>query len=51
MGNGYGTAHGVGEAAVTAQESVSEILNQVDKATIDSVGGKLVGYDGKILPW
>jgi hypothetical protein len=51
MGNGFGEAHGFGEAAITAVESASGMIEQVLKANLETTGGKFIDYKGDGLPW
>jgi hypothetical protein len=51
MGNGFGEAHGFGEAAITAVESASGMIEQVLKANLETTGGKFIDYKGDALPW
>ncbi|KAK5995079.1 Norsolorinic acid ketoreductase nor1 [Cladobotryum mycophilum] len=51
MGNSAGAAHGIGNASITVDESVSSLTKQIDGATRDETSGKLINYDGSTWSW
>lgn len=51
MGNAGAEAAGVHQADITLEESVTGLLSVIDKATREETSGKLMNYDGSVLPW
>ncbi|KAL2060172.1 hypothetical protein VTL71DRAFT_9567 [Oculimacula yallundae] len=40
-----------GEAEITLKESVEGLMDVIAKATREEMGGKLMNFDGSVLPW
>ncbi|KAH8817477.1 hypothetical protein F5884DRAFT_722587 [Xylogone sp. PMI_703] len=51
LGNGTATKFGFGTAPTTVEESVTGIIEQINKSTREETSGRFIGYDGKPVPW
>lgn len=51
MGNAGAEAAGVEKADITLEQSIAGLTSVIDKATREETSGKLMNYDGNVLPW
>ncbi|KAK0108493.1 hypothetical protein ONS95_003297 [Cadophora gregata] len=51
MGNSGAEAAGIEKAEITLEESINGLVSVIDKATKEETSGKLMNYDGNVLPW
>lgn len=51
MGNAGAEAAGIEKADITLEQSVAGLTSVIDKASREETSGKLMNYDGNVLPW
>ncbi|KAK0648658.1 aflatoxin biosynthesis ketoreductase nor-1 [Cercophora newfieldiana] len=51
MGNASAKVFGLESAAVEVEDSVRAVVGIIDKATKENESGKLIGFDGNVIPW
>lgn len=51
MGNSGALLLGLEEAPVGIDDSCNGVVRVIDGAAKESHGGRLWGYEGKVLPW
>jgi norsolorinic acid ketoreductase len=51
MGNAGALAHGMTEAPLTLEQSLSGMLDKIDKGTHENSSGKFMTFDGEKPSW